>query len=98
MISQYDNCHILILPSYTESHPKVVYEALARLRPVLIFEDIKHIIKNTKGIYVCKRNLKDFLEKVDYIMKNYEFIKKEMLKNSFPKKNIFIRQLYNILR
>jgi len=98
LVSQYDNSHILILPSYTESHPKVVYEALARLRPVLIFEDIKHIIKNTKGIYVCKRNLKDFLEKVDYIMKNYEFIQKEILKNSFPKRSIFIRQLYNILR
>jgi glycosyltransferase involved in cell wall biosynthesis len=98
LINQYDTSHILILPSYTESHPKVVYEALARLRPVLIFEDIKHIIKNTKGIYVSKRNLNDFLEKIDYIMKNYKFIQKQILKNNFPKRNIFIQQLYNIIQ
>ena len=98
LISQYDKSHILILPSYTESHPKVVYEALARLRPVIIFEDIKHIIKNTNGIFVCKRNVKDFLKKINYVMKNYKLIQKKMLKNKLPKKNIFIGQLYNILR
>jgi glycosyltransferase involved in cell wall biosynthesis len=98
LINEYDKIHILILPSYTESHPKVVYEALARLRPVIIFEDIRHIIKNTNGIFVCKRNVKDFLEKVNYIMKNYKSIQKKMLKNKLPKKIFFIRQLYNILR
>jgi glycosyltransferase involved in cell wall biosynthesis len=98
LMGEYDKSHILILPSYTESHPKVVYEALARLRPVLIFEDIKHIIKNTNGIFVCRRNVKDILEKINYIMKKYKLIQKKMLKNKLPKKNIFIRQLYNILR
>ena len=39
LINQYDMNHVLVLPSYTESHPKVVYESLARLRPVLIFDD-----------------------------------------------------------
>jgi len=97
LISEYDKSHILILPSYTESHPKVVYEALARLRPVLIFDDIKHIINKTNGIFVSKRNTKDFLEKVNYIIKNYKFIQKQILKNKLPKKNFFIRQLYNIL-
>jgi glycosyltransferase involved in cell wall biosynthesis len=98
LIKQYDKNHLLILPSYTESHPKVVYEALARLRPVLIFDDIKHIVKNTKGIFVCKRNPKAFLEQVNHIMSNYKVIQKQILKNKLPKKNIFIRQLYNILR
>jgi glycosyltransferase involved in cell wall biosynthesis len=98
LISQYDKSHILILPSYTESHPKVVYEALARLRPIIIFEDIKHIIKNINGIFVCRRNVKDFLKKINYVMKNYKLIQKKMLKNKLPKKNIFIGQLYNILR
>lgn len=98
LISQYDKCHILILPSYTESHPKVVYEALARLRPVLIFEDIKHIVKNLNGIFVCKRSVKDFFEKSKYIMKNYKLIQKKMLKNKLPKKISFIHQLHNILR
>lgn len=97
LISEYDKSHILILPSYTESHPKVVYEALARLRPVLIFDDIKHIINKTNGIFVSKRNAKDLLEKINYIIKNYKSIQKQILKNKLPKKNFFIRQLYNIL-
>ena len=62
LIKQYDKHHILLLPSYTESHPKVVYEALSRLRPVLIFDDIKHIIRDMNGIFVSKRNLKNFLK------------------------------------
>ena len=98
LIKQYDKHHILILPSYTESHPKVVYEALSRLRPVLIFDDIKHIIRDMNGIFVSKRNLKDFLKTIDQIFKKYKFIKKVILKNNFPKKNTFILQLYKILR
>ena len=54
--------------------------------------------KNTNGIFVCKRNVKDFLKKINYVMKNYKLIQKKMLKNKLPKKNIFIGQLYNILR
>jgi glycosyltransferase involved in cell wall biosynthesis len=97
LINQYDINHVLVLPSYTESHPKVVYESLARLRPVLIFDDIEHIIKNTKGIFVCKRDLNNFLNKIDYIINNYHFIQKQIIKNSLPKKKVFIRQLRNIL-
>jgi glycosyltransferase involved in cell wall biosynthesis len=98
LIKQYDKNHIIILPSYTESHPKVVYESLARLRPVLIFDEIKHIVKDTKGIFVCKRNQNDFLKKVDYVIKNYKSVQKTILKNKLPKKNIFIHDLCNILR
>ena len=63
----------------------------------IIFEDIKHITKNTNGIFACERNVKDLLKKINYIMKNYDIIKKKMLKNKLPTKNFFIRQLYNIL-
>lgn len=97
LINQYDINHVLVLPSYTESHPKVVYESLARIRPVLIFNDIEHIIKNTKGIFVCKRDLNNFLDKIDYIINNYRFIQKQIIKNSLPRKKVFIRQLRNIL-
>ena len=64
---------------------------------VLIFDDIKHIIKNTKGIFFCKRDLNNFLDKIDYILNDYRFIQKQIIKNSLPQKNIFIRQLRNIL-
>ena len=46
MIKIYDNHNILILPSFTEAHPKVVDEALARERPVIIFEDLNQKIQN----------------------------------------------------
>ena len=44
LINEYDRCDIFILPSYTESHPKVLDEALARHKPVIIFKDIKNIM------------------------------------------------------
>ena len=44
LIKHYDDHNIFVLPSYTEGHPMVVLEALARRRPVIVFEDIQHII------------------------------------------------------
>ena len=41
LIKIYDEHNIVILPSFTEAHPKVGDEALSRLRPVIIFNDIK---------------------------------------------------------
>ena len=66
LIKIYDNHNIFILPSYTEAHPKVIDESLARERPIIIFEEIKHIIQNRKGIFVSKRNAKSLQEKIDF--------------------------------
>ena len=71
LIDTYDKHNILILPSYTEGQPYVVDESLARRRPVLIFEDIKHIIKDRKGIFVSKRNIHSYTEIKKYIIQNY---------------------------
>ena len=60
LIETYDNHNILVLPSFTEGQPYVVDEALARKRPVLIFEDIADIIKGRKGIFVSKRNVNTY--------------------------------------
>ena len=57
LINCYDNHNIFILPSFTEAHPKVIDESLARSRPVIIFEEIKHIIQN-----------KNFLSKTVYAL------------------------------
>ena len=97
LIQIYDNHNIFVLPSFTEAHPKVVDESLARMRPVIIFEDIKHIIQNKKGIYVSKRNVKSLLETIDFIMKNYANIQESMTKNKLPTKKEFISQMSNIL-
>jgi len=50
LIKYYDDHNIFVLPSFTEGHPMVLLESLARRRPVVIFEEIKHVIGDKKGI------------------------------------------------
>ena len=52
LIKYYDDHNIFILPSFTEGHPMALLESLARRRPVVIFEDIDHVIEKKKGIFV----------------------------------------------
>ena len=98
LIKIYDNHNIFILPSFTEAHPKVIDESLARIRPVIIFDEIKHIIQNRKGIFVSKRNAKSLLETIDFIMKNYQNIQESILENKLPTKQEFISKMNNILQ
>ena len=70
LIKTYDNHNITILPSFTEAHPKVVDESLARGRPVIIFEEINHIIQNRHGIFVSKRIAKSLSETIKFILTN----------------------------
>ena len=97
LIKIYDNHNIFILPSFTEAHPKVIDESLARMRPVIIFEEIQHVIQYRKGIFVSKRNVKSLLETIDFVMKNYTNIQESMTKNKLPTKKEFISQMNNIL-
>ena len=97
LIKIYDNHNIFILPSFTEAHPKVIDESLARMRPVIIFEEIQHVIQYRKGIFVSKRNVKSLLETIDFVMKNYTNIQESMAKNKLPTKKEFISQMTNIL-
>tara|TARA_X000000950_G_scaffold58890_1_gene71411 strand:- start:3536 stop:4573 length:1038 start_codon:yes stop_codon:yes gene_type:complete len=97
LIETFDSHNILILPSYTEGQPYVVDESLARGRPVLIFEDIAHIIKGRKGIFVCKRNIDSFTEKTKFIMKNYIDIQKDIKKNKFPLEKDMFKQIAGII-
>ena len=98
LIEIYDDHNISILPSFTEAHPKVIDESLVRARPVIIFEEIKHVIQNKKGVFVCERNPKSLLETINFIIKNYSSIQKDMINNELPTKKEFILQMSNILR
>lgn len=93
LINEYDRCDIFILPSYTESHPKVLDEALARHKPVIIFKEIKHIVENRKGVFVIDRNLNKLLFTINFIKKNYIKIVNNISKNVLPTKEEFIRSL-----
>ena len=98
IIKVYDACNIFILPSYTESAPKVIWESLARLRPVIIFKDIGHIAYKKKGVYVCERKASSLNKKINFIMKNYHKIQKTIIKNNFPFKNEFQNEFLNIIK
>ena len=98
LIEIYDKHNIFILPSFTEAHPQVVDESLARLRPVIIFKEISHVIQNREGVFVSERNAKSVSEKIKYIMENYLSIQLKMQKNKLPTKNLFISQMTEILK
>ena len=98
LIDIYDDHNITILPSYTEATPYVVDESLSRLRPVIIFEDIKYIKRDKEGIYIAKRNIDSFLQTLEYVMKNYLTIQEKMAKNVLPTKNTMIKELSAIIK
>ena len=54
----------------------VLLEALARRRPVIIFDEIKHVIGDKKGIFVSKRNFINFLEHLIILKKIIKEFKK----------------------
>jgi len=97
IINTYDACNIFILPSFTEGAPKVIIESLVRLRPVIVFDEIKHVKKNFKGVFICKRNAKDLKKKIFYILKNYNKIFYEMKINKILTKKNFKDELNKII-
>ena len=97
LIKYYDDHDIFILPSFTEGHPMVLLEALARRRPVIIFEDIKHVIGNKKGVFITQRNFLNFFGTLNQIKKNYKKIQKDMMKNKLPTNKEFIEEFANAI-
>jgi len=93
----YDEHNIFILPSFTESHPQALDESLARGRPVILFEEISHVVKNKQGVFISKRNSASLSKTIDYIMSNYSNIQNSMKKNNLPTRKNFISQMSNIL-
>ena len=92
LIKYYDDHDIFILPSFTEGHPMVLLEALARRRPVIVFSEIEHVVGEKKGIFVAKRNYLNFFGILNHIKKNYKKIQKEMMKNKLPTNKEFIEE------
>jgi len=97
IIDIYDKHSIFILPSYTEAHPQVLDEALARCRPVIIFKEIDHVVRDREGVFVCERNLKSLKNLINYINNNYENILSKIKTNKLPTKKNFINELKEII-
>jgi len=97
LIKYFDNHNIFILPSFTEGHPMVLLEALARRRPVVIFNEIKHVIGEKKGIFVSRRNFISFFGILNSIKKNYKKIQKDLRKNKLPTNKEFIDKFVKLI-
>ena len=97
LIKFYDDHNIFILPSFTEGHPMALLEALARKRPVIIFEEIKHVVGDKKGIFVSKRNSDSLIEIINHIKMNYKEIIKEMQQNKLPSNKDFIKEFGSLI-
>ena len=97
LIKFYDNHNIFVLPSFTEGHPMSLLEALARKRPVVIFEEIQHVIGDKRGIFVSKRNFESFLKTIEHIKKNYREIQEEMKDNKLPTNKEFIKSMEDLI-
>lgn len=89
LIQSYNKCDIFILPSYSEQYPQVILESLSRLKPIIIFNDIKHLKKTFKyGLFNCERNTKSLENIIKKISKNYKKIQLNILKSKiYSEKN-----------
>ena len=97
IINLYDNIEILILPSFTEGHPQVMLEALARLKPVIIFDEIKYVKKNYYGVFISKRNSISLRKTILNIVDNYAHIQSKIKLNRLPTHSNFVKKLTRIL-
>ncbi len=97
LIKIYDNCNITILPSFTEAHPYVLEESLARKRPIIIFEEISYVKQGKLGVFISKRDKDSFSEIVKKVIKNYKDIQLEMEKNSLPTQKGMVNRFSEII-
>ena len=98
LINIYDSAKLFILPSYIEGFPKVISESLARMRPIIIFEDIKYVVNDREGIFVCKRDAESLQKKINHILKNYSSIQKKIKKSFFYTKDNFKKELLDCIK
>jgi glycosyltransferase involved in cell wall biosynthesis len=97
LINIYDSTNILILPSFTEAHPKVVDESLSRMRPVIIFNDIKYVIQDRRGVFSINRNHKELIKTINYLKNNNQLIFNQLKKNKLPQRNDFLKSFHKII-
>lgn len=63
-------CDALVFPSYMEGSPNVVKQAMACNLPIVATDvgDVREIIGATKGCYVCKPDVQEFVERLADIL------------------------------
>ena len=97
IIKVYDDHNIFILPSFTEGHPQVLDESLSRLRPVIVFPEISHVVRDRKGVFISERSPEALSEKIKTVMQKYQTIQEEMKTNKLPTKKNFLVEITDII-
>ena len=81
LIKFYNDSDIFILPSYVEAYPQVILESLSRLKPIIVFNEIKYLKKTFSfGLINCERNINDFEKTLKKTIHDYNKIQREILK------------------
>ena len=81
LIKFYNDTDIFILPSYVEAYPQVILESLSRLKPIIVFNEIKYLKKTFSfGLVSCERNINDFEKTLKKTIHDYNKIQREILK------------------
>jgi glycosyltransferase involved in cell wall biosynthesis len=67
-------CDALIFPSFQEGSPNIVKQAMACNLPIVATKvgDVQEIIGRTKGCYICKLDVVEFVEKLGQILHHPE--------------------------
>ena len=97
LIKYYDKCDIFILPSYVEAYPQVILESLSRLRPIIIFNEIKYLKKTFPfGLLNCDRTSRSLTDNILNIKKNYNKIQLQILRKKIFTLESFHRDMNKI--
>ena len=99
LIKHYNNTDIFILPSYSEAFPQVILESFSRLKPVIVFNEIR-FLKNmfSHGLFNCERNIDSFEKTIKRIINDYKYIQLNILKNKIHSLKDFQIQMNNIIK
>ncbi len=99
LIEYYNNTDIFILPSYSEAFPQVILESFSRLKPVIVFNEVK-FLKNTfsHGLFNCERNTESLEKTIKKIISNYRYIQLDILKKKIHSLKDFQIQMNNIIK
>jgi len=98
ILNIYDEHNIFILPSFTEGHPQVLDESLSRLRPVIIFPEISHTVRNRSGVLISDRNPESLSKNIQNILRDYKNLQNKMMENKLPTKKSFLNEITDIIK
>ena len=65
--------------------------------PVVVFDNIKHVINNRFGVFSVKRDVAQLKKIINFIVINHQLINNQMKKNHLPKRNDFLKNLSKII-